>query len=317
MEELYELLKKKKLPKNDQIESLIMRKYSLTEVSQLKESLHNIVKRHSSSQSLQNLSHYSFYPDSDLSAQHNYCPDWDCRLNRIDGLARFAVLYADSIYIQDYFSDYQHMPTGSFWEEQYRRTFVGDIKNLLYIKELVLEGVVQFLSGYAATGAHICPGCFREHVHDYQKIRDEVVSNIKDVAAEYAPITEISISLVKKDQKHCTYKAFINGSEDLMAHGKAEVYFDDSGLSQPLREIISNIDESRLKNGYHLSREEVARCGLLGAYILERDNDIWIQLCLSAMSNSHLKFLTHNALNIRFLNNITKNPAINQKKRNY
>lgn len=313
MEELYELLEKKGLIKNDQIESLIMSKLSLSEVSQLKESLHNIVRLHSSPQSLQNLSHYSFYPDSDLSAQHNFCPDWDCRLNRVDGLARFAVLYADSIYIQDYFSDYKHIPADSLMEEQYRRTFVGDIKILLYIKQLVLDGVVQFLSGYATAGAHVCPGCFHQFVHDYQKVEDELYKSAKKIAAGYITSTEISVSLLEKHQNYRVYNTIINASEELISHGRTELICDDSSLPQPFIEIISNIDESKLENGYHLSREEIAKSGLIELYLLERNDDIWIQLCLAAMSNSHLKYLTYNEINIRFLNDITKSAAINHK----
>lgn len=313
MEELYELLEKRKLVKSDQIESLVMSKLSLSEISQLKESLHNIVRRHSSPQSLQSLSYYSFYPDSDLSAQHNFCPNWDCRLYRVDRLSRFAVLYADSIYIQDYFSDYQHIPSISLMEEQYRRTFVGDIKILLHIKQLLLDGVVQFLSGYAASGAHVCPGCFSEYVGDYKNIKAELIKSFKELAAEYIASTEISVSLIDKQQNRRIYSTIISGSEDFIVHGQTRIVANDSSLPKPFREIISNINESRLTKGYHLSSEEVAKSGLIEKYIIERNDDIWIQLCLAAMSNSHLKYLTHNEINVRFLNYITKSPAINHK----
>jgi len=90
MNELFELLNKKGLNNHDQIEHSIMHRLSATQIIDLQKELYDVVEKNSPSSELLDISSFSFHSDSDMSSQHNYCNGWDCRLGRVDKLARFA-----------------------------------------------------------------------------------------------------------------------------------------------------------------------------------------------------------------------------------
>src|SRR5215471_15535022 len=53
---------------------------------------------------------YTHAASNSLSGGRAICGGLDCRLERISELARFALMYSDCVYIENPFSDYEHLP---------------------------------------------------------------------------------------------------------------------------------------------------------------------------------------------------------------
>lgn len=93
------------------------------------------------------------------------CTDLQCRLERIDDLARFSLIYSDKVYINNYFCDYKHNSNAELIS--LREMLYDDLYILKTIKPLIDKGYISVLT---APG-NICPNClslnnFDKHIEN-------------------------------------------------------------------------------------------------------------------------------------------------------
>jgi hypothetical protein len=98
---------------------------------------------------------FSHSTSSGLSGGRELCDSLDCRLGRLDELARFALLYSDQVYIHNYFSDYEHYRDSDISESELREHFYQDVFLTVEYKPVFEKGyIIPF-----TPPEHICQSC--------------------------------------------------------------------------------------------------------------------------------------------------------------
>jgi hypothetical protein len=143
MKEIIDLLKINGLENDSEIEYKIFHNWSIGQIKIFVEQFNEIIDN---AKPPLHTSPFSFMPNSNMTAQHFFCPEWDCRLNRVDKLSRFAVFYSDLIMFPNYFSYYDHLSGRLTQHEELtlRYNFIGDIKIINKIKPLLNAGLIKF-----------------------------------------------------------------------------------------------------------------------------------------------------------------------------
>jgi hypothetical protein len=95
---------------------------------------------------------FSFSASPDLGGSGFLCRHSECRLKKVLQLSRFAALYADSVFINNFFSGYEYSSDMSLQEETYLRQCLYD--DLLVFSEMIphLLKTVKMLAIYSILG---------------------------------------------------------------------------------------------------------------------------------------------------------------------
>lgn len=92
-----------------------------------------------------------------LSGGRDLCDSLDCRLSRLDELARFSLLYSDQVYIHNFFADYEHSKedNGQQNEPELKQHFYQDVFLTVRYKPLFERGYIIPFN----PPTHICESC--------------------------------------------------------------------------------------------------------------------------------------------------------------
>src|SRR5437899_6157015 len=104
------------------------------------------------------------------SASQSLAGRWNCtflphRLLQLDQLGRFAALYSDSVYVENFFLDYEHFDSLNMLREMLH----DDLWLLLMMKPLLEAGRIQFVT----PEMHSCLDCFNKAFGDGPKRKIE------------------------------------------------------------------------------------------------------------------------------------------------
>jgi hypothetical protein len=305
METIFELLEKNKLVDDEHIERIIMRQWSIGHIIDFKDSLAESVEASVQPQKDLDLTTYAFVANSDMSAQHYACCfGWDCRIRKTDNLARFATLYSDCVYIQNYFADYRHKPTNWNEELDFRYFFAGDLKILARLGPLMTAGVVQFIQP-PEPGFHMCPRCAEKLIPTFKEVNSALEKEINVLSEKYVEQTSATLFLDPEFRDVPSYRIHIQGPEELWEHGAQNFfpYLLPPSLSPKTRRTSNVI----LAKGIKLSKSDIAKADIVRRAALDPiARDIWTQHFLSRVSGMNLKYLTNRDIDISFLEAVTK-----------
>jgi hypothetical protein len=98
----------------------------------------------SNSSTLEKYKDASYTSSFGLGGYPSECTYIDCRLKKIEQLARFSVLYADRVIIKNFMADYsssEHPPDED--SEWFRQRFTDDLRVLLQVRPLIEAGVIH------------------------------------------------------------------------------------------------------------------------------------------------------------------------------
>ncbi len=301
MNKIIELLAKNGLLDDEHIESNIMDVWSIKRILDLNNSLVELVETNPRSKEKLDLNAYSFLANSDMSAQHTSCPEWSCRLRRIDDLCRFSTLYCDRVYIQNYFADYEHPPTNRYEEYEFRYHFAGDLKIMIRLDPIISAGIVQFVPP-PEPGFHICYKCAEEVIPTFKRINRALNNQIKLLSKKYSGQTRAK--LYRHPYFTESYYLKVHGSDEVWENG--EVLIELEELPPPLAAKVQNVPNAALKKGIQLTRREIGEAGIVENSLQGIANDIWMQYFMSRVSGMNLKYLTYRDIDISFLQATTK-----------
>ena len=161
---------------------------------------------------------FNFAAPADLGGGRTPCAEIGCRLKKIDQLARFAILYADSIRVIN------PVMVGaggeSFDVGQLRTMLSDDLAVLMSMAPLIEDGLIRILP----SSVSLCPSCFPD-THELRK-RIKVAS--RTVIKKYLS----SIKITRDDDGENTLYEFV-GPEEIFEHGTAylELYPDAKRFS--------------------------------------------------------------------------------------
>lgn len=115
-----------------------------------------------------------------LGGGRDECNSFKCRQNRLLSLSRYAALYCDKVYIDNFLSDYApsfgHPPKND--SQYFRRRVAEDIALLISIRPLISNNIVIPYN----ISKHYCVGCMSEIVFgkDSKRILKKVARSLSD-----------------------------------------------------------------------------------------------------------------------------------------
>jgi hypothetical protein len=221
------------------------------------------------------------------------CVHLECRLDRIDDLSRFALMYSDKVYINNYFCDYQHYSDDEL--SHLRRMLFDDLYILQKIRLLIDKGFISILT---APG-NICPKCLSLHNFD-KHIEKQINSEKKSLSKQ---IVDTCSASIVRDGRH--YSLHLTGPEKFIEHGSMYKPLTEPVATEMLRRKIVKDEEYPLKK-YQLKK-------------IRLDEDMAERLIKNVSyelaSNQVLgtSFLTDRELHISMLMDITENDETKKK----
>lgn len=163
--------------------------------------------------SFESRSYYNFYANSTLAGAPYPCSALKCRMKNVADLSRFAALYADQMLLPSPMD--KHFEDIEMGRRVNRENLANDIIIILYLKPLVLAGIMGFFSSYIC----LCADCLKKIVTREEELQDKMQKITELMYKE----TEKSISC--KLQRNLDGIAYIGvkGGEKLGFHEEIDI----------------------------------------------------------------------------------------------
>lgn len=240
-------------------------------------------------------SDFIYTTTSELGGSREFCSYIDCRKARIDELAKFAVMFADSVIIDNPLDPYFFYTSFS---ENDRWELIDDLRLLYSIHPLLDEG----LFGFLPNKMHFCKNCFEKLVE-------------KDPTYyENLNIIKNKISKMLEDNSKCTirfedgtYYFYLEGPDELISHGSIIISMEPWKLSEVSKVIP-------IKDNLELSKRQIKDLGFLDNIVETYFSDLidknWRRI------EYNTKYVTNRNYDLELLkvvnskDNVLKNDAI-------
>jgi len=267
---------------------------SLNKFVSIAENIENITKKHHQPASNTIFSHSA---SSNLGGGSTECQFVDCRIERITCLARFAVLYSDKVFIDNFLTDYTGIDDRSILDEAKNR-FIDDLIVLNTIKPIIEQGYVDFF----ASEKNVCFTC-QAKMFLGDKAGIKFINAYNSLKKDYLIKMSVDVTLSPE-------------SIDFKCYGPSP-FFDHERImsSDYIPEIIVKSPHilNKLKKGYNISCSKtlIKRLNLN----VEFAHQIVSDSIFGAATSSSLKtsFLTDHDLQIQFLNNLQNDYDISRR----
>lgn len=219
---------------------------------------------------------FDFVANSSLGGGSHPCAHPQCRLRNVDDLARFAILYADHVYIPNPFEKYVRLDS---MDDIHRLQLIGDIAILLYLKPLFDTGLVSMRKNIFC----LCNSCLAK----LEEIEDEVRRRLNRAARrlEREYTREITVRLTDWDGKP---RIDITGPENLLKHG--DLHLQSDVLPLTLKRHFESGKE------YQFTKRDMRETGLLSVLIDPIVEDIFSQSVYAFISGC--QYLTNRDIDL-------------------
>jgi len=231
-------------------------------------------------------SKFNFVANSTLSGGPFPCEELPCRINNIGNLARNAILYADTVFIENPFEQYIHIKefTGLI-----RLHLALDLSILYYFKPLFDEGIFR----YSSPITHVCPSCLKK-MNAFTKSYETKIENAEKELLDYI-LTKLTFNIEYDQNKYP--QILVEGTDDLVDH---PMIFNIN--NHPDNPMLNRIQK---KNKSKLSKKDVIDFGIPKFFITPIVNDLLIQNHYSNYYNAH--YLTNRNIESNLItNNLSK-----------
>ncbi len=249
---------------------------------------------------------YSIFAQSashSLGGGTDVCNRLGCRINNVENLVRYSLLYADRVYIDNFFTRYKHYIAAS--QTELKKMFYDDLVLLSYLQPSIEKGYVKIFT----PKLDVCPHClsYRDdinYLNDMQKqkiiaIRNNLLSRYLDETTAYLRMDNGKIIVA------------INGPEELYAHGSLRAHFSKKFFKNIFKDNPSLKNEFDINGNVKLSKKILEQFNIheRETYVLLRDTSF--QLLSSNIIGT--SFLTDNPINISILNDLTNDYEISKR----
>ncbi|PHR14986.1 MAG: hypothetical protein COA40_02180 [Aequorivita sp.] len=228
---------------------------------------------------------FNFIANSTLSGLSFPCGEIDCKINSIYSLARNAILYADTVYLQNPFEQYLNYKE---FNDKLRQDLIGDLIVLSYIRPLLEERIFKI----AVSKVHYCHDCYTRFQENYLQPFDWNLKTIEPLITDYL-IKNIDFHL------HWDYDNIgveISGNNDLLNHPMVVNF---------LTHVPKNL-ENKAKKGERIKLRdaEIKDSGVTYFLMNEIERNLSIQDFYSTYYSCHV--LTDREFDIKLLKLINK-----------
>ena len=236
---------------------------------------------------------FNFVANTTMSGFSFPCGELECKLTSIYTLARNAILYADTIYIQNPFEQYSKF---SNFNDKLRNDIINDLILLDYIKPLLKEEIFKI----AVTKIHFCQDC-------NLKFQENYLTPFKNNLETFKPLIEDF--LLTKIDFHVNYnekiELEISGTNDLLNHPMVINFV----------EFVPDSLKFKAKKGKRikLTPKEVSDIGAHMFLFREIEKNIAMQDFYSSQFSCHV--LTDREFDIQLLKLLNKDEYTRNSKR--
>jgi len=304
MERLYEVLAHKGIRTAEQVSHLIMDRLTIKEILDLNAHLLDAVP--GTQANIASLAQFDFIADSDMTAQHGSCLEWNCRLRRMMQTARFASLYCDTLYIPNYLEHYPQAPKGNapglHEENHLRYMYAGDIKLLLALKPLADVGIVRLIK----TKYHFCKDCAERIIP--RSTVDGVNAAVRRLNERYLRQCKARLVRGEQDLGPLSPCLRVQGPGDLY-EGGSMVRLSPALPQWLLRKSGLATAHSR-KRVYDLGKSDLRRMKIPLERLERVASDVVFQHMLSRLMNT--KYLTHREIDGVLVSAFNTHPGLSR-----
>lgn len=155
-----------------------------------------------------------------LGGGTNECSGFSCRLRKIDELARYSLLYADKVYIDNFLIRYRHFRNYSLLETQ--KFFCDDLALLWYLEPFIERGVIKIFT----PKSDVCPHCLC-YLDENKYLNHEQIQQLSEIRNQilFRYLNESTASFVKGKSG---LGLELHGPEELIAHGNIIFHINPS-----------------------------------------------------------------------------------------
>lgn len=242
----------------------------------------NLVINNSSSSNEK--SGFRFMANNDFSGGGFTCSELECRSRNLDILARNSLLYADKVYLQNWFE--RHRPFEQIVDNN-RFNLANSIGLLYQIKPLLTNGYFEF----CANEHHFCTNCLNEllsnGLHDFDHKSEDALKILN-----------------KKIQKNTEFvlKKNYDGNPAVFVSAPTSILEHDMVLSfnyyvpDYLKKIYKPNKEVRLK------KKEIKECGISNYFSRQIIDDLQNQSYYASLLNT--RYLTSREVDFEILSKL-------------
>lgn len=215
-------------------------------------------------------SYYNFLSNSSLAGGDFPCAALACRMRNVGELARFAALYADKVLLPSPIDE--HISAIENHREINRYNLAVDIIILLYLKPLVLAGIIGFISSQLC----LCENCLKTITKKEDELREKIDRIYEMIRQE--SFEKIGCTL-SRDEMGVPFLA-INGAEEFGYHDKMHI------LVVPNNENADIIKLLEKTSKVVFTKKQICEWGIIDYLIDPFINDVFRAQVLTMGTNS-------------------------------
>jgi len=178
---------------------------------------------------------FSFIASNSFSGGVSDCSMPQCRVNKIDSLARFSAFYSDNILIQNPFDKYHELKK---FQGDLRNFLLGDLEVLFRIEPLIKKGIIGISKGEM----ELCSECLKKTLQKEKEVIAKIQKGEKVLLEKY--LDKINLRFQKIFGEILIY---LSGPEELIEHSQQ---ISIMGKKNPLLKhyIKSTATDFKIKN---------------------------------------------------------------------
>lgn len=255
------------------------------------ESINLVINESSSSN---DKSGVNFVANNDFSGGGFTCSELECRSRNLDILARNSLLYADKVYLQNWFE--RHSAFEKIVDPN-RFDLANSIGLLYQIKPLLINGYFEF----CANEHHFCTNCLNEllsnGLHDFDHKSEDAIKILNKKFLK-------SGEFILKKNYDGKPAVFINAPTSILEHDMVMSF--NHYIPDVLRKIYKPKKEIRLK------KDEIRESGLANYFSYQIVDDLQNQSYYASLLNT--RYLTSREVDFEILSKL--NEKENKSKSN-
>ncbi|HEU4760021.1 MAG TPA: hypothetical protein VFT91_08585 [Dehalococcoidia bacterium] len=302
-QEFFDLLRRRRLADIDALDRRILHHDTLGQLINLDQELADALPFDPAPRDPRDITSFDFWPNSELSASLGGCESADCRHERFERLARFATMWADSVYISPHFGLLSAIADD---EMRARMWLLGSVKSMLAAEPAFRANIVRI----GPAGYNVCPSCESEMDPSMPQIRQILTKAKRSMGDAY--FGDVRVRFEMQDPR---YLLTITGPEDLLGHGGISIYkykANSKSLAW-LPERIRQRAEAGHRLVYDVPNSRVNDSGALAAVIETVAEDVLHQHLACTVRGT--KYLTHRPADKLFLDAINSDDSFSSWNR--
>ena len=285
MNSITNLLHKKNLVKKNSPNIETINSLSFNDIEKIGAELEDIIKSETKPVKNNIATHTA---SSGLGGGISECSGLSCRINSIDQLSRFALMYSDKIYIQSYFTKYPVISV--FYDlDSLRETFFDDITLILELGPLIDNDFIGFYCPTTET-------CFTCQAKTFigEAAGKNFISSYRNLQQQY--LNNMSVeAVIEYDELEFLF----DGPDPFFHHSYSRLQLD---IPTPLKKRPTILKKIKAGTKVNLSKTMIKDLGFHTDYAHTIVSDALAGIAASKFYNSI--FISDNNLHFNFLNSL-------------